>query len=107
MQNNALRVANLLIHQKRLDVCSLISTQLNDFAHLLVFLNGTVAGKVLFECFADAFDIQVVSETGYSRDTLASVSLLHTDVHFFFRRSSALVARVLKRVCLNSHNPRI
>lgn len=104
MQDDAFGVADFLVHQETLDVCSLVSRKLNDFPHVLVLLNGTVTTEILLECLANSFDVEVVGQTGNSRDTLASVSLLDTDVDLFLGGSSGVVSGVLKGVeCIELH----
>jgi hypothetical protein len=98
VQLNILRMANLLIYQKVLDIGSLISTQLNDLAHFLILLHGTVARKVLFKGFANTLNVQVVGKARHGSNTLTTVSLLHSDMDLFFRRNAPLVPRVLERV---------
>ena len=99
MQHNILGVANLLVHQKALDIRSLIARQLNDFSGFLVFLHGPVARKVLFERLANAFHVQIVGESGHCGNTFTSIALLYAYMNFLFRRNTALVSGVLKGVC--------
>ena len=99
MQHHTLGVANFLIHQKFLDIRSLIPTQLNDFTHFLILLNGSVARKVLFESLANALHVQIIGQTRHRRNTFATVALLDSDVHLFFRLHAALVSGVFKGVC--------
>jgi hypothetical protein len=99
VQHNILSEANFLIHQKTLDICSLVPTQLNDFSSFFVIFNRTVARKVLFESLANAFHVQIVGQTRHRCDTLAAVSLLHAHVNLFFRRRATFVASVLEGVC--------
>lgn len=99
MQNNIFGVTNLLVDEKLLDVRSLITTQLNHFACLFIFLHRTVARKVLFESFANTLDIQIIGKSSNRSDTFAAVALLHTHVYLFLRTHAALVARILKGVC--------
>ena len=90
MQNNLLAVANFLVYQELLDDCSLVSTELNDISDFCVFLDGSVAAKVLFKSLTNSLDVQVVGQAGNGCDTLATVSLLDTHVNLFIGRSSAL-----------------
>ena len=102
MQNHALCVANFLVDQEFFHVGSLVSTQLDDLSHFHILLHGAVATEILLEGLANALDIQVVGQTCHGCDTLSTVSLLDTDVHFFFRRDAALVSGILKGVCFGS-----
>lgn len=95
-------MANFLIHQKILHVRPLIARQLDNLANVFVLLDGPIATKVLLEGFADSFYVQVIGESRYRRDTLSSVTLLHSDVHFFFRVSAVLVTSVLEGVCMKT-----
>ena len=99
MQDDASGVADFLVHQKGLDVCSLVSRKLNDFPYFLVLLNGTVATEILLECLANSLNVEIVGQAGDGRDTLAPVSLLDTDVNLFFGVSPGVVSGVLKGVC--------
>lgn len=61
MKNNFQLGTNLLIHQKLHYIRSLISTQLNNLsASILVLLNSTVTWKILFECFTDSLNVQII-----------------------------------------------
>ena len=100
-------MADFLVHQKGLDVCSLVSRKLNDFPYFLVLLDGTVATEILLECLANSLNVEIVGQAGDSRDTLASVSLLDTDVNLFFGVSSGVVSGVLKGVCKIENNKQI
>jgi hypothetical protein len=94
-------MANFLIHQKGFDVRSLISRQLDNLAYFVVFLHGTVATEILLESFADSLNIQIIRESCHRSNTLSPISLLHTNVNFFFRIAAALVAGILKCVWKN------
>ena len=107
VQDHASGVADFLVHQKGLDVCSLVSRKLNDFPYFLVLLDGTVATEILLECLANSLNVEIVGQAGDSRDTLASVSLLDTDVNLFFGVSSGVVSGVLKGVCKIENNKQI
>jgi hypothetical protein len=58
-----------------------VTLQLDDFTHLLVVDNVAIAGKLFFEDFEDLFRIQVLGETLNSGDSLATISLLNTNVY--------------------------
>ena len=98
VQDNILGMTNFLIHQKVLDIGSLITRKLNDFPNLFIFLDGTVAGKVLLEGLANSFNVQIISQSSHGRNTFSSVTLLDTHVNLFFGRISSLVSGVLKGV---------
>lgn len=98
MQHNNVGSANLLIHQKVLDIGSLIALKLNNLLIFLVLLNGSVAGKILLKGLANALNVQIIGETSDGRDTLATISLLHSNVNFLFG-VMASVASVFKGVC--------
>lgn len=90
-------MANLLIHQKALNVRPLIPTQLNNLPHLLINLYRPITGEVLLERFADSFDVKVVGEAGDGCDTFTAVTLLDADMDFFFALGVA-VRSVVKGV---------
>jgi hypothetical protein len=98
VEDNVVREAYLLVHQKVFHVRSLVSAELNDLPNLLVLLDGAVAAEVLLEGLADALDVEVVGKAGHRRDALAPVPLLDADVDLVFRRDAPLVSRVLERV---------
>jgi hypothetical protein len=98
VQDNIFGMTNFLVTQKGLDVCSLISRQLNNFTRFFILLDGTVTTEILFESLANAFHIQIVRQTRNRSDTLSTITLLHSDVNLFFRRSSSLVSGVLEGV---------
>jgi hypothetical protein len=98
VQDNIFGMTNFLVTQKGLDVCSLISRQLNNFTRFFVLLDGTVATEILFKSLANAFHVQIVRQTRNRRNTLSTVTLLHAHVNLFFGRSSSLVSGVLKGV---------
>jgi hypothetical protein len=99
VQDNIFGMTNFLITQKGLDVCSLISRQLNNFTRFFILLDGTVATEILFESLANALHVQIVGQTRNRRDTLSTVTLLDAHVNLFFGRSSSLVSGVLEGVC--------
>ena len=101
MKNNLLLMTNLLIHQKLHNICPLIPTQLNNFpVGFFVFLNGTIARKILLESLANSLNVQIVRQTRHGGDTLATVTLLDAHVHFIGLVSGFCVVRVLERVFL-------
>ena len=103
VQNNLRGVANFLVRQKCLDICSLVSTQLNNLTNLFVFLNGAVARKVLLECLAYSLNVQIISKTCYGCNTLSSISLLDSNVHLIRSRSGASLG-VVKCICEDLQN---
>ena len=98
MQDNAFAVADFLVHQKGLDVCSLVTRQLNDFPRVLVLLDGTVTRKVLFEGLANSLNVQIVGQTGDGCDTFSAVTLLDTNVDLFLGSSAGIVSGILEGV---------
>jgi hypothetical protein len=99
VEDNIFGMTNFLIHEKGFDIGSLITRQLNHFTHVFILLHGTIAGKILFKRFADAFNVQIVRQTGDCRDAFASIALLYTHVHLFFRTHAALgITSVFKGV---------
>ena len=91
-------MTDFLVHQKGLDVCSLVARQLNDFPRVLVLLNGTVATEILLKGLANPLDIEVFGQTSDGCDTFASIALLDTDVDLFFGVSPGFVSGVLEGV---------
>lgn len=100
MQDNIFRVANFLIDKKVLDISSLVSTQLDNFANFQILLYGSIATEILLESLANSLHVQIIREARNRRNTLSSVSLLDTYVDLFFRRDAALISGLLKGVCL-------
>jgi hypothetical protein len=98
VQYHAFGETYFLIDQKTLDIGSLITRQLNNFSGFFIFLNRTIARKVLFECFANSFNVQIVSKALNGGDTFSSVSLLNANVHLVLGRRASLIASVLKGV---------
>ena len=99
MQDNAFTVTDFLIHQKVLDVGSLVTGQLDDFTDLVVLLNGTVATEILLEGLANSLDVQIVRQPSYSCNTFSSISLLDANVHLFLGVTTRLVSGILKCIC--------
>jgi hypothetical protein len=98
VQYHAFGETYFLIDQKTLDIRSLITRQLNNLSSFFIFLNRTIARKVLFEGLANSFDVQIVSKALNGGDTFSSVSLLNANVHLVLGRRASLIARVLKGV---------
>ena len=61
MNDQAVLIDNLLIHQKILHVRTLVARKLNDLPNLLIGGNGTITGEILFEGFQDALQIEIVA----------------------------------------------
>lgn len=101
MKHDTFSVTYFLINQKVLYICSLVTGELNYLSDFFVLLHCPVTTKILLECLANALDIQVVGQTSYRRNTLTAVTLLDTDMDFFFRVSSGIVSSVFKRVCFS------
>ncbi len=98
MQNDRFAVTDFLVHQKGLDVCSLVTRQLNNLPHVLVLLDGTVTREILLEGLANSLNVQIVGQTGDGRDTFSSVALLDTNVDLFLGASAGVVSGVLEGV---------
>jgi hypothetical protein len=98
VQDNILSMANFLIHQKCLDIGSLISRKLNHITDFQILLNGTVTTEILLEGLANSLGIQVLRNASYRRNTFSSISLLDTNVDLFLCGTSVLVSGVLKGV---------
>lgn len=81
MQHHLRVRADLLVHEELANVGTLVTRKLDNFAELVVLDESAVAAEVLLEGLQDAFDVQVVGETLHGRQTLAAVTLLHTNVH--------------------------
>jgi hypothetical protein len=102
VKDNTVVEANLLVHEEGLHICSLVPRQLNDFARILVLLDGSVTGKVLLEGLTNSLDIQIVSKPSDGGDTFAPTTLLNTDVDLFLGLDSIAVPSVLERVWCES-----
>lgn len=98
VQDDILSVANFLIHQKCLDIGSLISRKLNHITDFQILLDGTVTTEILLEGLANSFGVEILRNASNCRNTFSSISLLDTNVNLFFRGSSVLVSGVLKGV---------
>jgi len=98
VQYNRLGMTDLLIHQKGFNIRSLITTQLNDFTNFLVTLHRPITREILLECLADSFNIKIIRQSCNGSDTLSSISLLYSNVNFFFRRATTLISSIFKRV---------
>lgn len=61
MQYYAFSMANFLVDEEILHVCTLIPRELNDLTNLFILLHGTVTAKILLECLTNALDIQIIS----------------------------------------------
>ena len=57
VQDDVLAVTYLLVDEEILDIGTLVTTKLDDFADVLVLLDGTVTTEVLLEGLADPFDV--------------------------------------------------
>lgn len=73
--------ADLLVDQELADVRALVTRELDNLTELLVLHERAVAAKVLLERLQDTLDVEVVGEALHGRQTLATVTLLHADVH--------------------------
>jgi hypothetical protein len=99
VEHDRVGVANFLIDEKGLDVGPLVARQLDDLAHVFVFLHRPVAGKILFKSLADAFHVQVFGQAGHRRDTFAPIALLDPHVDLVARVARGRT-RVFKGVCV-------
>jgi hypothetical protein len=99
VQDDILSMANFLVHQKGLDIGSLVSRKLNHITDFQILLNGTVTTEILLEGLANSLRIEILCNASYGRNTFSSISLLDTDVNLFLRGSSSVfVSGVLKGV---------
>ena len=74
----------------------MISLQLDDFSHLTVGYNGTIAGELLLDHFEDLLLVKLLRKTLDCGQSLATISLLDTDMDviltlFLFGVASVLV----------------
>lgn len=99
MQYHVNAMTNFLVHQKVLNIGSLISTQLDNISHFGILLHGSVTTKILLEGFANALDVQIFGQSSDGGNTFSSVTLLDPHVHLFFRGRSALVSGIVECVC--------
>lgn len=90
--------ADFLVDQEFADVGSLVAGQLDNFAQLFILHQRAVAAEVLLESLQDTLDVEVVGETLHGGQTLAAVTLLHTDVHLA-TTNAGVVLGVGESVC--------
>lgn len=65
----------LLVGQEFLDVLTLITLQLDDFTHLGVYHNGSIAGKLLLDHLEDLLLVKLLWESLDRGQGLASIAL--------------------------------
>jgi hypothetical protein len=66
--------------QEFLNILSLVTLELNDFSHLTVRHDGTIAGKLLFDHLEDLLLIEFLGETLDCGQSLTTIALLDTDM---------------------------
>lgn len=74
-------LAQVVAHQKRSHVLSLISLQLQDFAQFLVLHDGAVAAVLLFQGLEHLFQVVSSCQTLHGCQTLLAIPLLRTYVN--------------------------
>jgi len=57
VEDDVLTVAYFLVDEEVLDVGTLVTTQLDNFTDIFIFLDGTVATEILLEGFTDPLDV--------------------------------------------------
>jgi hypothetical protein len=67
--------ALFLIHEKFLNVLSLVSLKLNDLTHFGIVHDSTIAGKLLFDNLEDFLLVKFLRETLDGGQGLTSISL--------------------------------
>lgn len=80
MHHNIIFSDNFLAYKEITDVFTLISLELNYFSVLLVIDNRTVASKALLPRLQNQLKVQIFSQTLNGGNTLASISLLNTNM---------------------------
>ena len=71
---------NSLLDQNFQNLLPLVALELDNFAHLLIIYNRTIARKLLLERFQEFLGIILGWDSLEGSDRLSSVSLLNTDV---------------------------
>ena len=69
-----------LLNQNFQNLLPLVPLELDDFAHLLIIYDRTIARKLLFERLQEFLGIILGWDSLEGSDRLSSVSLLNTDV---------------------------
>ena len=77
--------ALLLIHEKFLNVLSLVSLELNDLTHFGIVHDSTIAGKLLFDNLEDLLLVKFLRETLDGGQGLTSISLLDSYMNVILR----------------------
>ena len=84
----------LLVGEKLSDFGALIALELDHLAHLTVANDGAIASKLLLDDFEDLLVVELARDTLNSGQSLASITLLNTDMNVFLGLLGGL-ARVL------------
>ncbi len=71
---------NLLGNQELLGLDTMISLQLDDFTHIIILDDVSIAGEFLLEGFEDTLLVQIGWDALDSGQGLSSISLLDTNV---------------------------
>lgn len=66
--------------QEFLNILSLVTLELNDFSHLTVRHDGTIAGELLLDHLEDLLLIEFLGETLDCGQSLTTIALLDTDM---------------------------
>ena len=69
--------------EETMNLCPLVSLELDNLAEGFVRYNITVASKLLFEGLQNTLGIKVLWKSLNSRQSLTTIALLNTDVDFF------------------------
>lgn len=77
--------AFLLIGKELLDILSLVSLKLNDFAHLGIGHYGSIAGEFLLNDLQNLLLVKLLRETLDCSQGLASITLLDSYVNVILR----------------------
>lgn len=72
--------SNFLTDKEVLYFNPLVTLKLNNFAHLFVLDDVSVASKVLFKMLQEAFLIELLRESLQSGQGFTSIALLYTNV---------------------------
>ena len=89
--------------QKLLNIFSLISLKLDDFSHLTIGYDGTIAGELLLDHLEDLLLIEFLGQTLDCSQSLATIALLNSDMDviltLLFLGSSLIVVGLREGVC--------
>ena len=67
-------------NQELLNVLSLITLELNDFSHLTIAHDSTIAGELLLDHLENLLLIELLGESLNCSQSLTTISLLDSDV---------------------------